>query len=328
MKTINNLNASVTDLRSFSSNAPARLIGSGFRVNALRTNALLLPEEWKEIDASVQDVARANLNGIGDLRQYGLVHPLGGLGTIISQYNQLSDMEDAEVDMSGVTPGRQDRVEYTPVSLPVPVIHKDFSLNIRHLEASRRLGDALDTTESRVATLKVIEKQEDLLFNGAAFKVSGNAIYGYTNHPNRNTVVALGDFGTISNIYPTINAMVAAAEADNYNGPYGIYVSRNQYAEMREIYSDGSGQSAMQRCLDSIPQLRFIKPSSKLTDGSLVLATLVRDVVDLAVAQDIVPVEWETVGGLVMNFIVMCCLVPRVKSDAEGHSGIVHCTGA
>jgi hypothetical protein len=159
-------------------------------------------------------------------------------------------------------------------------------------------------------------------------KVNANPIYGYTTHPNRNTVAAAGDFGTISNIWPTVNSMVAAAEADHYYGPYGLYVAGDQYAEMRNIYSDGSGQSAMQRCLDSIPQLRFIKPADVLTSGTLVLVTLVRDVVDLALAQDIVPIEWETKGGLVQNFIVMCAMVPRVKADADGHSGIVHATGA
>lgn len=323
-----NDNAQILDVRSFMGGAPARLVKAGFSVNALRTNALLLPDEWKEIDTAVVDVARAQLNGVADLRQYGLVHQLGGLGTIISQYNQISDMSDAELDMSGVTPGQRDQPEYLPISIPVPIIHKDFSINIRHLEASRKLGDALDTTETRIATRKVTEKQESLLFKGATFKVNGASIYGYTTHPNRNTGSAAGDFGTISNIYKTVNSMIAAAEADGYYGPFGLYVATTQFAEMREPYTDGSGQSAMQRCLEMLPQLKFIKPSTVLADGNLVLVTLVRDVVDLAVAQDIVPVEWMSKGGLVQDFIVMTCMVPRVKSDAEGHCGIVHYTGA
>ncbi len=323
-----NDNAVISEARIFAGSAPARLVKAGFKVNALRTNALLRHEEWLEIDRAVIDTARMRLNGIADLRQYGLVQPLGGLGTILSAYEQLGDMTDANVDMSGVTPGEEDRVDYAQISVPVPIIHKDFRLNIRQLEASRRLGDGLDTTQAQVATRKVVEKLENLLFNGSTLVVNGNAIYGYTTHPARNIYAAAGDFGTISNILPTVNGMVAAAESDFFYGPFGLYVAGPQYAEMRAVYTDGSGQSAMARCLESIPSLRFIKPADALAAGSLTLVQLTRDVVDLAVAQDIVPVEWETMGGLVQNFKALCAMVPRVKDEASDHCGIVHATGA
>jgi uncharacterized linocin/CFP29 family protein len=321
-------NALVTEAQAFAGNAPVRLMKSGFNVNALRTNALLRAEEWEEIDQAVVDVARATLVGIADLRANGLVHPLGGLGTILSGYELSSDMSDANIDMSGEARGEEDRVEFTQVSVPVPITHKDFRLNIRQLDASRRMGEGLDVTQASVATRKVTEGLENMLFNGASFKVNANAIYGLTTHPNRNTYVAAGDFGSISNIFPTVQGMIGAAMADGYYGPYGLYVSPNQYVEMLAIYSDGSGQSALDRCLKNLPGLKFIKPAVKLADGALTLVTLVRDCIDLAVAQDIVPVEWESQGGMVQHFKVLCCMVPRVKADADGHSGIVHATGA
>lgn len=268
------------------------------------------------------------LNGIADLRTYGLVQPLGGLGTILSGYEQLSDLTDANVDMSGVTPGEEDTPEFTEISVPVPIIHKDFRVNIRRLEASRRLGDALDTTAAQIATRKVTEMAEYILFRGSSMKVNTNAIYGYTTHPSRNIFAAVGDFGTISNIFPTINGMVQAAEADFFYGPFGLYVSGNQYAEMRAVYSDGSGQTAMQRCLEAIPSLKFIKPADQLADGSLVLTQLTRDVVDLALAQDIVVVQWDAMGGMVELFKVFSAMVPRIKADADGRCGVVHATGA
>lgn len=323
-----NDNASLTSLNSFAGSAPARLLNAGFAINALRTNALLRHEEWLEIDRAVVDVARQTLVGIADLRQYGLIQPLGGLGTMLSGYEQQSDMTDANMDMSGVTPGEEDKLDFNPVNVPVPIIHKDFRLNIRQLDASRRMGDGLDTTQSQVATRKVTEKLEDLLFNGTSIKLNANPIYGYTTHPSRNTVNAAGDFGDISKIFPTVNSMVAEAEADGYYGPYGLYVSNTQYSEMRAIYTDGSGQSALTRCRENIPNLQYIKPSGRLAAGNLVLVTLMRDVVDLAVGQDIVPVEWEEKGGLEQHFKVLCAMVPRIKADAEGHSGIVHATGA
>jgi len=329
----------ISGLTAFGGSIPAKLAASGMDISALRSyegqivngirvNALLRKDEWIELDNAVVDVARAQLNGIADLRTANLVQNLGGLGTLISEYEKLQDMGDADVSMSGVTTGDRDTVGFAVAGVPVFITHKDFQLNIRRLLASRNTGQGLDTTQVAVATRKVADKLENILFNGLSLTVDGYPVYGYTTHPDVNTGTAAGDFGTITNIYPTINNMVTAAEADNYFGPYTLYVARTQYGEMRQIYSDGSGQTAIQRCLDGIPALTAIKPSSVLADGSLVLVTMQRDVVDLAIAQDIAVVEWDTMGGMVSNFKVMTAQVPRIKSDSAGRSGIVYFTGA
>lgn len=308
----------------------ARLLASGLSVNALRTNALLREDEWKEIDQAVVDTARENLVGIADLRDFNLVRPLGGLGVLISQYERQGDMSAANVDMGGDTPGEEDLPDFDSVGVPIPIVHKDFRLNIRHLEASRRTGEGLDTTTTVVATRKVTEKLEEILFKGAGITVDGKALYGYTNHPDRNTGNAAGDFGTISNIYTTVLNMVQAAQNDNYFGPYVLYVSLTQYQEGLAVYTDGTGETAWARVLKNIPNLRAVRPvhSNYLAAGNLVLVTMQRDVVDLAVGQDIVPVEWSTMGGMVAHFKVFAAMAPRIKSDKASKSGIVHYTGA
>lgn len=322
-----------------SGGSAARLIASGMNVNALRpyagqrvgglvVNALLRKDEWKELDAAVVDVARDRLNGIAELRRRGLVRNLGGLGTLIAEYERLVDMSDANLDMSGRTAGELDTPGFDLVGVPVPIIHKDFEINIRRLEASRRLGDSLDTTGATVAARKVADRLESVFFNGATLTVGGSSVlYGLTTHPNRNTGSS-SDWGTIANIFTAVNAMVAAAEADGYYGPFVLWASTNQYAESRAVYTDGSGQSAMMRCLDAIPALEGFLPSDKLADGTVVLANMSADVVQFALAQDIVTVEWSTMGGMVSNFKVLTAAVPIVKSDSGGNSGIVHFTGA
>lgn len=312
----------------FNAGPAARLLAAGLRVNALRTNTLLRKDEWKELDDAVIDQAREQLVGIADLQAAGLTHPLGGLGTLISEFEKLQDMSAANVDMGAETAGEEDTVGFVLVGVPVPIVHKDFRINIRRLEASRRLGDSLDTTAAQVAARKVRDELEDILFNGEAITVGGNTIRGYTDHPDRNTGTAAGDWGTIGNVYTTVNNMVRDAELDGYFGPFGLYVARTQYAEAREVFTDGSGQSAIQRSLQNIPNLQFFKPSDRLADGAVVLVTLMRDVVDLAIAQNIVTVEWTEMGGMINRFKVMAAMVPRIKSDSAGNSGIVHYTGA
>jgi uncharacterized linocin/CFP29 family protein len=335
-------------VQSFMGGLPARLAASDFSTNVLRpwypsnakeqaalarnggiqNNALLRKDEWKQLDTRVVEVARTRLVGIADLRSRGLTLQLGGLGTLLSEYEKMGDMTAADLDMAGVTGGEKDTLDFTLVGVPVPIVHKDYSINIRRLLASRNQGNALDTLQAQVAARLVADKLESVLFAGAGITVDGNPIYGYTNHPDRNTGTAAGDFGTITNIFPSVNNMVIAAEADNYFGPYVLYVAKTQYAEMRAVYTDGSGQSAWQRCLDAIPQLAEIKPADILAAGSLVLVTMLPDVVDLAIAQDISNVQWDDLGGMVQNFKVMAAMTPRVKSDDANRSGIVHYTGA
>ncbi len=298
-------------------------------LNALRTNATLRKEEWEELDLRVVDVARQRLNAVADLRAAGLVLNLGGIGTTISQYEQMGDMSAANIDMSGVAPGVEDRLTFELISIPVPVIHKDFRLNIRHLEASRRLGQSIDVSTAGVAARRVADALEGLVFNGdTGIVVNGNALEGYTTATNRNTGTASGDWGTIANIYTDCNSMVQDAEAAYYFGPYTMYVAATQFGQMRAIYTDGSGESAFQRVLRGIPQISTIKPSDTLTAGSVLLIQMSSEVVDLAVAQDISTIEWNTMGGLVRHFKVWAVMAPRVKNDANSASGIVHYTGA
>lgn len=299
-------------------------------VRGLHHNALLRKDEWEEVDAAVVDVARTELNGIADLVNANLVKPLGGIGTTISTYEQLGDMDDADVSMDGVVDGNDDRVTFTPQSIPVPILHKDFSLSLRHLEASRRMGESLDTTQVRVATRKVRDTAEAMLFNGHAKDLGGFKIYGYTNHPKRTNDTAAnfggGDFGTPGNGYKTITGMINRLAANGYNGPFGVYVSRVQYGELLALYGNND-LSELMVIKNSIPNISFIKASDALADGVTVVVQLTLDVVDLAIAQDIAAVQWDEKGGMLAKFRVMACLVPRVKFASNNKTGLATATG-
>ena len=319
------------------------LTGSRLNMNALRPaidvrnayqrNALLQKTEWEEIDAAVVRVAMTTLAGVQDLLDLGLVQRLGGLGTLISTYEQLGNMSDANISMDGETPGEEDSTPYSPISLPVPIIHKDFRINIRTLEASRRLGDALDTTGVETATRKVNETIEAMLMNGTgAPKVGTNQGQGYTNKTQRIADTAAnfggGDWGTELNPFKTVNGMVNQLAAKGYPGPYGCYAARVQYGEATRMLTDGSGKTEIRAMLDNIVNLKFTKASDDLTAGSIVVVSLQKDVVDIAIAQDITPVQWSSMGGMVEHFKVMTAVVPRVKHDADGNAGVAHATSA
>ena len=327
---LNHAGAEVANAGAFFNGSIARrLLANDLDVTkALRTNTLLRKDEWIELDRALVDVARQRLQLITDLRSMGLVHALGGLGTLISEYEQVTDMDDANVDMSGVTEGEEDAPDFPLVGVPVPIHHKSFRVNIRKLAASRKRGDGVDVTSITIAGRKVADSLEAMALNGITGTLAGQSMYGYRNHPDRNTGTAVGDFGTIGNIAMTVANMVAAAEADSFYGPYILYVAATQYGEMRSVYTDGSGQSAIIRILQSIPTIKQIKPCDQLTAGELLLVQMTRDVVDLAIAQDIVNVQWDENGGMVERHKVFAAMAIRVKSDAEQKCGVVHYTGA
>lgn len=297
----------------------------------LHKNALLRRYEWEEIDAAVIRIAKTALNGVQDLIDNGLVRRLGGLGTLTSSQEQLGDMTPANVSMDGETAGEEDSVPYSPLVWPVPIIHKDFRINIRTLEASRRLGDSLDTSSVEVATRRVLEAAEAMLFNGVGLpNVGGYQGQGYTNKTQRISDTAGGfgggDFGTWGNGYKTIAGMLNRLAGRGYNGPFGVYVSRTQYGQLVGVNEFGVSEIAT--ILQGIPLLRFVKPGDMLADGVVVAVSLNSDVVDLAIAQDLTVVQWESRGGMVDHFKVMWTGTPRVKHDAAENCGVATATGA
>ena len=159
-------------------------------------------------------------------------------------------------------------------------------------------------------------------------KIDGkpSLIYGYTTHPDRTVVDATAPWGDPQAIHDSVNLMIQAASDNHYYGPFGLYIAQSQFGQTRQRYTDGSGQ-IVRKTLREIDELTFVKGSSFLESGEATLVCLDHDCVDIAIAQDIIPTEWEERGGFVVKFKVWAVMVPRIKSDSNGNSGIVHCRG-
>lgn len=309
-----------------------RLLANRLDLNTLRpyvemhTNATLRKDEWEELDRVMITAFRERLVGIQDLVDNNLVHPLGGLGTLVSQYNRMSEKNRAQVSMKASTDAEQSRVLFDLQSVPIPVIFSEFQLDIRLLESSRRLGDALDTVEAEETARVVGEELETILFNGNTTAMGGMPIYGYRTHPNRNTAAG-ASWGTSTNIYPNILQMVAALSADRVPGPYVLYLHNDQYMESLAITDTTRGLTERQVALNNIPMLQDIKIADKMTAGEGIMVSMNRQTVDLARAEDFMPVEWDSMGGLAIHYRGMTVAAPRVKADMGGRCGVYHITG-
>lgn len=310
------------------------LLNNGMNPQGLRSNATLRKDEWIELDQAIITPARERLIGVADLVSNNLTYNLrNAMGTLVLQHETVSEFTAAEVTMDAITRPQQDRQLFELVSTPIPIVHKDFRISVRNLEASRRNGQPLDVTQAQEASRQVAETVEDMLFNGLGtrdtlgFGSLTAQLFGYTNRTNRNTVTLAQDWDasgkTGTEILNDVLDMIQAAHDDRMFGPYMLYVPTNFYIPLLEDFKADSDKTIIQR-LKEIPQIIDIKPADKLTDSNVVLVQMTSTNVDMIMGQQPTVVQWESEGGMMLNFKVMAIMVPRIKLDAGNRSGVTH----
>lgn len=300
------------------------LLNNDMRLGPLRTNDTLRKDEWKEMDKTVVDIARRRLRVVNDLVSRGLTYNLtNALGTTVLEYEDASDMEDAQVSMDAAVKVRKDIIEFDIKYLPLPIVHCAFSINIRKLEASRKQGLPLDTHLAQMATAKVAEKIEAIFMTGAStLTFGGGTLYGFTDftHANSGSLTANWD-DTSANILTDVLAMKQASLDDRHFGPWGIYIPPNFETALDEDYVSGYPKGMRQRILE-VGGIDFINTSDFLTADNVVMVELRPETVRAVIGLQPTVVEWEEQGGMVLNFLVMAIMVPQLRADQDNRCGI------
>lgn len=306
-----------------------RLLQNNFDVQSLRTQDFLRKDAWTHMDDKVIEIARHRLRCVGDLMTRGLTYSVpNALGVTKIEWERMGDMGPAEMNMAGVTEGGNDTTEFDLVSMPLPIVHKDFWINIRKLEASRRDGIPLDTTQVEVCTRKVSELIESMLVLGNTSLGANNPIYGYATAPNRVTGSTTASWATTTgaNILIDVLAMLEAAQADEMYGPFVIYVSYGAMNNLMNDYKAESDKTILQRILE-LDAIEAVRESYYIPNGdTVIMVQMTSDVVDIIDGIQPTVVQWDAMGGMVSHFKVMAILVPRVKSTFAAQSGIIHYT--
>lgn len=296
--------------------------------NELVANATLRKDEWKRYDTAILKVVQERLLGAQDLISRGLIYTTDGLGTTVLEYEDMSDVEGAQISMDASTRGKKDRLEFGINYLPLPIIHKDYQLNARVLAASRKTGSALDTTMAELAGRKVAEMVEQILFLGTStYTHGGGTIYGYLDFPSRlqQTLVAHWDdsAATGQTILEDVLAMKQKSIASRYYGPWVIYIPTNFEVALDEDFKAGSDKSVRTRLLE-VSGISDIRVADKLTADNVVMVQMTSDVIRLVQGLSVQTVEWSVEGGMITNYKVMTIMVPQPRADQEGHCGIIH----
>lgn len=299
----------------------------------LQTNSAgtLRRDEWKQLDEAVLMIAEKRLTGIQNLIDNNLVYNLGNaMGTTVLEYHDVGDALVAELSMDAVSRAEGDRQQYKTIYLPIPIIHADYEINQRVLEASRALGNPLDTSMAERAGRKVSEKLESLLFTDTSYSFGGGTISSYLNYTDRNTVdlsTAWDDANkTGKQIVADVLEMKQESIDDHFYGPWMLYVPTSYETKLDEDYADAKGDNTIRERILNIAGINGVEVIDTLPDDNVLLVQMTSDVVRLVRGMGIQNVQWQTEGGFVNKFKAITIQVPQIRSDQKGNCGIVHGT--
>ena len=95
---------------------------------------------------------------------------------------------------------------------------------------------------------------------------------------------------------------------------------------MDDDYSTAKGDNTLRQRLQSIDGITDVRTADFLSPTAfiLILVQQTADVARLVMGMDITTVQWETHGGMRLHFKVMAIMVPQVRADFNGNTGIVH----
>lgn len=294
----------------------------------INTPASLRKDDWLMLDRAIIKAAKPRLNVVGDLRAAGLQFNIpNGMGKTVLEHEAQSDIGPATISMDGLRQGESDRPQFDLRSLPLPITHKDFFFSARQIIASRNGGSPLDTTTAEAAGERVAEEIEKLTLGvNPSYTYGGGTVYGLTNFPQRLTKTLTAP--TTSNQATTVAEILAMRKQstdNNYFGPWILYYSPAWYSFMDGDYdtANRNGATLIER-IRKINGITDVKPCDYLTGTTLLLVQKTANVARMVNGMDITTVQWESHGGMQLNFKVMAIMVPQLRSDYSNQTGIVH----
>lgn len=314
-------------------------INQNGKPKVIRANAqaTLTKEAWLQLDTAILKIARNRLRAVADLRAAGLTYTItNGMGTSVLQYQRMNDTGNAIISMDPIRTASDFRPIFDSVYLPLPFIHSDFQLGARELAISRQGGAPLDTTKGEMAGRRVAEETEKLCLGRLdTYTYAGGTIYGMTNFTGKLTATITAP--TASGWTPATHLaeMLAARQtlqnAKHY-GPYMVYYSSAWDKYLDNDYSTAYPNKSVRQRIAEIDGFSGIRTLDYLdTTGStynILILEMDSGTIRLVIGMDVTTLEWEEMGGLQKNYKVMCIIIPQLRADMDGNTGILHAATA
>lgn len=276
-------------------------------------------------DKAVLEVRQQRLALVADLLSLGLTYSLPEwLGVPYLYWESTNPVGNARRVMEPKSRGERAIPNRAPNQLPIYATVEDWSLGIRQRLAYERAGIPFDTTMASQATRNVNEQIEDQALNGAAFNVGGYGADGFLTNPTNTFPYGSNEAWTAAghsgeDIIADILGMIEVLILLNFDGPFRLYHSTAYGLKLSQDYKSATSGTIRER-ISTIPNLTLVEVPKLPTDKTILL-NATNDVVDLVVGQTPALMSWEDGPGLERYFLLMACMILRLKQDYNGVQG-------
>lgn len=312
-------------------------------IPALRALSPLSDKAQVLVDKAVVNVGLERLIFAADLLDAGLTFPLSDpLSVTQLEWEAISKAGGAQRTMSPSARGENQLPDRAIHRLPIYVTTDDFSIGIRTLKMSQRVGTPLDMTLVEQATRRVNEAIEDAAINGATtldgqpLVVAGYDAPGLLNAPNANAYSLTADW-TGANVIGTtgpamlvdVLAMISALQADRKYGPYNLYVGTKAGNLLESDFKVNTTDTIRQRIerIQAGGRGLTIRVADQMpnaaTGKQVAMCQMTSDVVQMVTGQQPTVIPWTSLDGFTLYWLVLAIMVPRMRSDYDGNSGVV-----
>lgn len=202
-----------------------------------RDQSLLRDEEWQALDDDTVRVVRPLLRARQAFAPI-IDTTLTGPGWTEVKFYEQSDRAAAVIDMKG-EPGEYDLPTLQDRNVRVPVIHAEWEVQWRILEASRNGMAPLDVEGAQQAATQVAHSED-------IFALQGNAALGIEGllGPTGATAIASQDWSADpDNAYEDILLALTTAENAGFATEYKIVVNPTNKAEAMALRAGADGTS-------------------------------------------------------------------------------------
>jgi len=257
-----------------------------------------------------------------------LEYLVNGMGKTVLETSTMTRAGRATLSMDPARLGEGDRPEFDSAFLPLPICHYDFYFNLREIATSRNGGQPIDTIMVEEAGISVAEELEMLTLGTLpTYTYGGGTIYGLINFPGRATIGITDPTDTGWTAEVLINEVLAmrkeSTDRKRY-GPWVLYVSPDWALYLDADYSANKGENTVRQRIRAIEGISDIRQLDWLTGLQFVLVEMTARNIRMVIGLDLTTIQWDTIGGMRQNFKVMTIVVPQLRTDGDGNSGIVH----
>jgi hypothetical protein len=318
----------------------------GLPTPTINAGNLLTKEAWVMLDNVVLEAARYRLRAWADLRAANTYGGFDGMANPILEFERVTDVGEAVEDMDGMTEARSFTPKFDLQGMPLPITHSDFFLSSRFLAVSKNKGTPMDTTRAEMAGRRIGERIENVTIGLEASTTYGEAagekytyanpstVYGYMTHPDRITVTGRTK-PTGANGEAILTDFLYVREQlylNKFFGPYIVYTSTDWDQHLDNLFSttEPSAGTLRKRLLDvediqDIRRLDFLLGSEHPFTSIWVQMT--PETARAVNGMEITTVQWPSMGGMRLNFKVMCIQVPQIRSRFTGPNTTTAKTG-